>query len=99
MKRRGSSVEDGWGARIRTWDHGTKTRCLTTWPRPTALLRVSRLSEGTALESPYERSVKRTISATTARIPSAISATVVTKKATTGISASIAWEAAAIQLI
>ena len=24
----------GWGARIRTWDHGTKTRCLTTWPRP-----------------------------------------------------------------
>ena len=25
----------GWGARIRTWDHGTKTRCLTTWPRPT----------------------------------------------------------------
>ena len=28
------SAEDGWGARIRTWDHGTKTRCLTTWPRP-----------------------------------------------------------------
>src|SRR6266516_1377869 len=26
----------GWGARIRTWDHGTKTRCLTTWPRPRA---------------------------------------------------------------
>ena len=24
----------GWGARIRTWDHGTKTRCLTTWLRP-----------------------------------------------------------------
>ena len=24
----------GWGARIRTWDHGTKTRCLTAWPRP-----------------------------------------------------------------
>ena len=24
----------GWGARIRTWDHGTKARCLTTWPRP-----------------------------------------------------------------
>ena len=24
----------GWGARIRTWDHETKTRCLTTWPRP-----------------------------------------------------------------
>ena len=26
---------DGWGARIRTWDRGTKTRCLTTWLRPT----------------------------------------------------------------
>src|SRR6266576_6124832 len=25
-----------WGARIRTWDRGTKTRCLTTWLRPTA---------------------------------------------------------------
>jgi hypothetical protein len=24
-----------WGARIRTWDRGTKTRCLTTWLRPT----------------------------------------------------------------
>ena len=30
------SGTSGWGARIRTWDHGTKTRCLTTWPRPTA---------------------------------------------------------------
>src|SRR5205807_4493525 len=30
------SGEDDWGARIRTWDHGTKTRCLTTWPRPRA---------------------------------------------------------------
>src|SRR4051794_8669755 len=27
----------GWGARIRTWDHGTKTRCLTAWPRPRAM--------------------------------------------------------------
>ena len=27
---------DGWGARIRTWDRGTKTRCLTAWLRPTA---------------------------------------------------------------
>ena len=24
----------GWGARIRTWDHGARTRCLTAWPRP-----------------------------------------------------------------
>src|SRR5205085_2011562 len=28
---------NGWGARIRTWDRGTKTRCLTTWLRPTAV--------------------------------------------------------------
>ena len=27
---------EGWGARIRTWGRGTKTRCLTTWLRPTA---------------------------------------------------------------
>src|SRR4249919_832701 len=27
---------EGWGARIRTWDHGTKTRCLTAWLRPRA---------------------------------------------------------------
>src|ERR1041385_4890037 len=26
-----------WGARIRTWDRGTKTRCLTTWLRPTTV--------------------------------------------------------------
>ena len=26
--------QGGWGARIRTWDRGTKTRCLTTWLRP-----------------------------------------------------------------
>jgi hypothetical protein len=24
----------GWGARIRTWDGGTKNRSLTTWRRP-----------------------------------------------------------------
>jgi hypothetical protein len=27
---------EDWGARIRTWDHGTKTRCLTAWLRPNA---------------------------------------------------------------
>ncbi len=32
----GLSSEKNWGARIRTWDHGTKTRCLTTWLRPNA---------------------------------------------------------------
>jgi hypothetical protein len=24
----------GWGGRIRTYDHGTKTRCLAAWPLP-----------------------------------------------------------------
>ena len=24
----------GWGGRIRTYDHGTRTRCLTAWLRP-----------------------------------------------------------------
>jgi hypothetical protein len=33
---RGRQGMNGWGARIRTWDRGTKTRCLTTWLRPTA---------------------------------------------------------------
>ena len=32
--RRIDHGSDGWGARIRTWDRGTKTRCLTTWLRP-----------------------------------------------------------------
>src|SRR5919204_6117427 len=27
-------AHQNWGARIRTWDRGTKTRCLTTWLRP-----------------------------------------------------------------
>ena len=36
-----SRTDDGWGARIRTWDRGTKTRCLTAWPRPTARLSAS----------------------------------------------------------
>jgi hypothetical protein len=30
----GAHGSDGWGARIRTWDRGTKTRCLTAWLRP-----------------------------------------------------------------
>src|SRR5262249_12915129 len=31
----GSEVSHlSWGARIRTWDRGTKTRCLTSWLRP-----------------------------------------------------------------
>src|SRR4029077_10135361 len=35
-KRRVCHGINGWGARIRTWDRGTKTRCLTAWLRPTA---------------------------------------------------------------
>jgi hypothetical protein len=27
----------GWGARIRTWDGGTKNRSLTTWRRPNSI--------------------------------------------------------------
>src|SRR5581483_1246398 len=46
-------VWDGWGARIRTWDRGTKTRCLTAWLRPT--------SRG--VYGGYGRSVNRKISA------------------------------------
>src|SRR2546430_17287972 len=33
----GCQRRNGWGARIRTWDRGTKTRCLTTWLRPTTV--------------------------------------------------------------
>src|SRR5207248_3324513 len=32
----GCEVAQSWGARIRTWDRGTKTRCLTSWLRPIA---------------------------------------------------------------
>ena len=38
---RRSRLLNGWGARIRTWDHGTKTRCLTAWLRPIAAGRAS----------------------------------------------------------
>ena len=34
----------GWGGRIRTFGHGSKVRCLTTWPRP-----MERCWAGTAL--------------------------------------------------
>ena len=33
--RGGGEHDTGWGGRIRTSDHGTKTRCLTAWLRPT----------------------------------------------------------------
>src|SRR5262249_27207025 len=34
LRARCAHVESGWGARVRTWDRRTKTRCLTTWLRP-----------------------------------------------------------------
>ena len=33
---------DGWGGRIRTYDGGIKTRCLTTWLHPIASRNVNR---------------------------------------------------------
>src|SRR5918912_875886 len=44
----GGEVAQSWGARIRTWDRGTKTRCLTTWLRPTTR-RVSPIASATRL--------------------------------------------------
>src|SRR5262249_7809069 len=38
-------VRSGWGARIRTWDHGTKTRCLTAWLRPRAVAILASVNE------------------------------------------------------
>lgn len=35
-------MQFGWGARIRTWDGGTKTRCLTAWLRPNRADRLAR---------------------------------------------------------
>ncbi len=29
-----TKLKIGWGARIRTWDGGTKNHCLTAWLRP-----------------------------------------------------------------
>src|SRR5262249_38678978 len=41
----------GWGARIRTWDGGTKTRCLTAWLRPNARAERNRLAGNAAPSS------------------------------------------------
>src|SRR5881397_3337739 len=34
QRRVGHARASGWGARIRTWDSGSKVRRLTAWPRP-----------------------------------------------------------------
>ena len=39
LDQAGARVGRSWGARIRTWDRGTKTRCLTAWLHPTARAR------------------------------------------------------------
>ena len=46
QRSRSLHARQGWGARIRTWGRGTKTRCLTTWLRPNGaiLARASRLT-------------------------------------------------------
>ena len=50
-----SRVADGWGARIRTWDHGTKTRCLTAWPRPIEGRILPRRGGGRSASAPVAR--------------------------------------------
>ena len=59
--RRHHECDDGWGARIRTWDHGTKTRCLTTWPRPSAsgVRSLARRGGPTAVEQRARRAPAR----------------------------------------
>ena len=61
---------DGWGARIRTWDRGTKTRCLTTWLRPTTSI-VPQVFFADL--SGFGFSPTTRISAITAKIPARIS--------------------------
>ena len=81
--------DDGWGARIRTWDRGTKTRCLTTWLRPTAA-EYRRAAPGVSGHPRYDagcsRSVKRKTSARTARIASTTYASVLKKAKRSGTS-------------
>ena len=72
------AADDGWGARIRTWDRGTKTRCLTTWLRPSerivsvgraTRLRRSRGSGGSSLLAVGEEDQERDRSEDAARGP------------------------------
>ena len=65
----GGAQLDGWGARIRTWDRGTKTRCLTAWLRPTGAASIGASPE---LRS---RSANRKTSATIASTAIAVIAT------------------------
>ena len=65
-ERRGGHVGAGggrcwsWGAWIRTRDHGTKTRCLTTWPRPTGgACRAERVYPARGPQGGYDHRVHR----------------------------------------
>src|SRR5205823_6113610 len=77
------SGKGGWGARIRTWDHGTKTRCLTTWPRPKGW-------------GSYLRSVKTKKSATRAKMQTNTIAVQKTTKARIAATTASSWETAKI---
>ena len=78
---------DYWGARIRTWDRGTKTRCLTAWLRPTE--RRYGLYLG--------RSVKRKINAAIARSAITPIAIALTIERATGTHRTSSCETAKIQ--
>ena len=96
------AADDGWGARIRTWDRGTKTRCLTTWLRPSERIVSPSAAPrgsgeaGTAAGAVYLRSLKRTSSATAAKIAASRSAPQKRMNANTTASTARVCEAAAI---
>ena len=99
----------GWGARIRTWDHGTKARCLTTWPRPSESGRrvyPEARSSRSHLEPPaaaigarcQRRSSSSSASATAARTTIPTSARIPATTSPTGTSTTMSWDTAAIQV-
>ena len=87
----------GWGARIRTWDHGTKTRCLTTWPRPSESGRrvYPDARSPRARQAGQRRSRSSTVSATAASRASATSARTPTSTIPTGTSTTMSCDTAA----
>ena len=84
---------DGWGARIRTWDRGTKTRCLTTWLRPTGLI----VPQPWPVVLLGPRSPNSRTSTIAARMPAAISASEPTTSQMMQRQTASACEAAATQ--
>ena len=84
----------GWGARIRTWDHGTKARCLTTWPRPSESGRRV-YPAARSIRASQRRSSRSTASATAARIATTTIARTPTTTSPTGTSTTMSCETAA----